>query len=479
MIYGGSSGGVCAWTAAWQHPDLFRRVFTAIGTYVGMRGADQYPTLIRKTEPKPIRIFQQDGEQDTWNPLFDNWYTQNRSMEESLSFAGYDVNHSWGKLGHEGSHAQSLFPDVMKWLWRDYPAPITAGVSGNSMLRSVLVPDQGWRPVADAAKSPTHLAVSPAGDVYVTDAGGTIHKIGSDGTSQVFARSPAPVTAQAFGPDGRLFAALTDGRIVAFNAAGKPAPFAAGVHAPGLYVANDGSVYASEPGAHDELPSRLWLLKANGVKTLLDTGLHHATGLLLTPDHTLLFAAEGRTHWIYSYAVLPAGTALADKQRFYWLHVAESATDEGDDSGATDLADDSQGNLYVATRMGVQICDRNGRVEGILTLARRGRHQPRLRWPQIRPFVRRLRRPCLRATAASPRRPRLCAAPPIARLWGRVRRLPPSPQFWGNRNPSRLVPRPPGPPVQSGEVWSWERGTSFSVFGGFDRRRHCQERGTS
>lgn len=53
--------GVCAWTAAWQRPDLFRRIFL------------------------------QDGAQDTWNPLFDNWYTQNRSMEESLSFAGYDV----------------------------------------------------------------------------------------------------------------------------------------------------------------------------------------------------------------------------------------------------------------------------------------------------------------------------------------------------------------------------------------------------
>ena len=294
-------------------------------------------------------------------------------MEESLSFAGYDVNHSWGKLGHEGSHAQSLFPDVMKWLWRDYPAPILPGVSGNSMLRSVLVPDQGWRPVADAAKSPTHLAASPAGDVYVTDTGGVIRRIEADGTSQVFARSPAPVTAQAFGPDGRLYAALADGRIVTFDASAKPTPYATGVHAQGLFVAYDHGVYASEPGAHDDLPSRLWRIQANGVKTLLDTGLHHATGLGLTPDHNLFFAAEGHTHWIYSYMVPPGGGGLnnpllQDKQRFYWLHVAESATDEGDDSGATDLADDAQGNLYVATRMGVQICDRNGRVEGILTL---------------------------------------------------------------------------------------------------------------
>ena len=181
MIYGGSSGGVCAWTAAWQRPDLFRRVFTAIGTYVGMRGADMYPTLVRKTEPKPIRIFLQDGAQDTWNPLFDNWYTQNRSMEESLSFAGYDVSHSWGTLGHEGSHAQSLFPDVVKWLWRDYPAPIVAGTSGNSMLRTVLVQGETWR-VVGGVKSPGLLTAGPTGQVYVTDAAAkTVYKLDAGG----------------------------------------------------------------------------------------------------------------------------------------------------------------------------------------------------------------------------------------------------------------------------------------------------------
>ena len=373
MIYGGSSGGVCAFTAAWQHPNLFRRVFTAIGTYVGMRGADSYPLLIRKTEPKPIRIFQQDGAQDTWNPLFGNWYTQNRSLEESLSFAGYDNNHSWGTLGHEGSQAQSLFPDVVKWLWRDYPAPIEAGWSGNSMLRTVLVKGQPWQPVPGVYEAPNHLAVSPAGEVYFSDAGNVIRKIGAEGTMRVFTHSPAPITAEAFGPDGQLCAALSDGRLISFNTVGKPATFASGVHAHGLFVANDGSIYASEPGVRDDMPSRLWRITLNGVKTLLDSGLHRATGLLLTPDHTLFFAAEGHTHWIYSYTVPPGGGGLnnprlQDKQRFYWLHTAESADDEGDDSGATDMADDSQGNLYVATRMGVQICDRNGRVEGILSL---------------------------------------------------------------------------------------------------------------
>ena len=362
MIYGGSSGGVCAWTAAWQHPDLFRRVFTAIGTYVGMRGADQYPTLIRKTEPKPIRIFLQDGAQDTWNPLFDNWYTQNRSMEESLSFAGYDVNHSWGTLGHEGSHAQSLFPDVVKWLWRDYPAPIKAGVSGNSMLQSVLKRDAGWDPIAGSYPLPTALAVSPRGEVYFT-AHQTVERVGDTGLPRLFAHSPAPISAEAFTKDGRLSAATRDGKIITYDAQGKPVVAVRDVRARSLFIAADGSLY----GAEDAMPGKLWRIAPGGAKTLLDANLRGTSGLVMSPDHTLLFAADGRTHWVYSYVVQPNGS-LGDKQRFYWLHTAESANDDADGSGATDMAEDRQGNLYVATRMGVQICDRNGRVEGILTL---------------------------------------------------------------------------------------------------------------
>ena len=56
-IAGNSSGAIAAFAAAWQRPDAFRRVFSAIGTYVGLRGGNEFPVLIRKTEPKPIRIF--------------------------------------------------------------------------------------------------------------------------------------------------------------------------------------------------------------------------------------------------------------------------------------------------------------------------------------------------------------------------------------------------------------------------------------
>src|SRR5467141_4039977 len=94
-IGGSSSGAICAFTAAWERPDAFRRVFSAIGTYVGLRGGNGYATLIRKYEPKPIRIFLQDGSADQ-NIYGGDWWMANQEMERALKFAGYEVNHEWG-----------------------------------------------------------------------------------------------------------------------------------------------------------------------------------------------------------------------------------------------------------------------------------------------------------------------------------------------------------------------------------------------
>jgi len=95
-IGGSSSGAVCAFTAAWEHPEAFSRVFSAIGTYIGLRGGDRYPVLVRKYEPKPIRVFLQDGTNDL-NIYAGDWWKANEMMERSLTFAGYEVNHEWGE----------------------------------------------------------------------------------------------------------------------------------------------------------------------------------------------------------------------------------------------------------------------------------------------------------------------------------------------------------------------------------------------
>jgi sugar lactone lactonase YvrE len=93
----------------------------------------------------------------------------------------------------------------------------------------------------------------------------------------------------------------------------------------------------------------------------LDTGLNHPSGIALSPDGLWLAVAENKTHWGYSYRVRADGT-VEDKQQFYWFHVP----DEADDSGAGAWSMDREGRLYAATRMGVQVFDRDGRVRAIL-----------------------------------------------------------------------------------------------------------------
>ena len=94
-IGGASSGAICAFTAAWERPDSFRRVFSSIGTYVDQRGGNDYPSMIRKYEPKPLRIFLQDGSNDA-NGVGGNWFLANQEMLSALEFSGYEVNHVWG-----------------------------------------------------------------------------------------------------------------------------------------------------------------------------------------------------------------------------------------------------------------------------------------------------------------------------------------------------------------------------------------------
>jgi enterochelin esterase-like enzyme len=117
-IGGISSGGICAWTAAWERPDAFRKVLSHVGSFTNIRGGHVYPALIRKTERKPIRVFLQDGSGDLDN-LHGNWPLANQEMALALKFAGYDYRFEYGDGGHNGKHGGALLPDSLRWLWKD------------------------------------------------------------------------------------------------------------------------------------------------------------------------------------------------------------------------------------------------------------------------------------------------------------------------------------------------------------------------
>ena len=129
-IAGSSSGGICAFTAAWERPTEFSKVLSWVGSFTnlqpGMSGRDgghNYPVMIRRAEKKPIRVFLQDGENDV-NNVAGNWPLANQYMANSLAFKGYDYKFDFGHGFHSGKHGQAILPDSLRWLWRDYqPAP--------------------------------------------------------------------------------------------------------------------------------------------------------------------------------------------------------------------------------------------------------------------------------------------------------------------------------------------------------------------
>lgn len=185
-IGGASSGAIAAFTVAWHRPDQFRKVLSTIGSFTNIRGGHVYPDLVRSTEKKPIRVFLQDGLNDnrgirgggnrananatppaatpppapTYNAERD-WHTQNRKMVAALTEKGYDVNFTWGIGTHSNKQAGAVLPEMMRWLWRDYPRPDNPLDASN---RTLLVP-AGWEPApasAAAASNPAAAATAPA-----------------------------------------------------------------------------------------------------------------------------------------------------------------------------------------------------------------------------------------------------------------------------------------------------------------------------
>jgi gluconolactonase len=221
-VGGISTGGVGSFTVAWQRPDAFRRVFTSVGTFVGMRGGDRYPVLVRKTEPKPIRIFMQDGSNDQWlgGPEMGDWWMSNRTLERALTFAGYQVMHVWGEGTHNSKHPTAIFPDAMRWLWKGWPQPVTAGRSQNTFLKDILVIGESWQAISNAQAEALKLDAQPE---------------------------------RARGPQGREYFTVTAaGQVWLHRAHGKDLLLDSGLKAPtGIVVSPDGLWLAvAESGTH-------------------------------------------------------------------------------------------------------------------------------------------------------------------------------------------------------------------------------------
>ena len=126
-ICGLSSGGICAFSAAWHYPEQFHKVLSHIGSFTDIRGGHNYPPMIRKSDRKNIKVYLQDGSGDL-NNQFGNWWLANQQMAAALEHKGYEYHFEKGTGAHNGKHGGAILPESLAWLWRDVaPQRVASG----------------------------------------------------------------------------------------------------------------------------------------------------------------------------------------------------------------------------------------------------------------------------------------------------------------------------------------------------------------
>ncbi len=385
-IAGTSTGAVGAFMAAWYRPDVFHRVLYLIGTFVDMRGANQAPFWIRKQEPKPIRVFLQDGSADI-DSYAGNWPLQNQSMNAALNFQGYDHRFDYYEgEAHSTRKSSELMPDILRWLWRGYPSPITqstpelvpvpagrggAGRGGagrgparGPMFRqpayNVVSPEKQWEEVTGGYGAAAAVTVSKSGDVYFVDAkANKVFRIGSDGKPVVFKQNAGGARALRGGADGRVYAIqMTGRRIVSWGADGAEKVVATNVDGFDLAMTNDGNIYYTDP-----VHKTVVLVDARGQKKTVYSGggIEAPTALALTPDQAFLNVQDAKTREPWSFQVLADGT-LTNGAPFFRM---ETSTQNSLDT-ALEIAVDNSGNMYRGTLLGIELESASGRMDMIL-----------------------------------------------------------------------------------------------------------------
>ncbi len=357
-ISGASSGGICAFTAAWERPDQFRRVLSFIGSFTNLRGGHSYASLIRKTEPKPVRVFLQDGSNDLDN-YAGSWFVGNQDMAAALKWAKYDVRFEVGTGAHDGRHGGSILPEALRWLWRGYPEAIAIPEPARSPVMDILIPGEEWRLVGEGYRFTEGPACDAEGNVFFTDIpNNRIHKIDLAGKVSVFVENTAGASGLEFGPDGKLYACQGGKkRIVAYDRDGKEETIAEGIDSNDLTVSHKGEVYVTDPGQ-----KQVWCISNQRVKRVVEKGgLSFTNGVALTPDQSFLLVADMRGQFVHSFHIEADGS-LSHRQPFFPLFIPDGKTD----CGADGMTVDTQGRLYVTSHAGLQVCDQAGRVNAII-----------------------------------------------------------------------------------------------------------------
>lgn len=375
-ICGASSGGICSFTVAWERPDQFRKVLSTIGSFVNLRGGDIYPSLIRKTERLPIRVFLEDSSGDLDNK-FGNWPLANQEMHRALRYMGYDVRFDYVEgYAHNSQHGGSIFPDALRWLWRKEAHQPTLStkqdLGGDLTLLKLVVEGEQWQVAAEGLGFADGPCADEAGNFYYSDLkSNQIWKIAVDGAKTKLLDFGA--SGLKFGPDGKLYACLPKNQqVVRFDLGknGEMEVLATNVQPNDLVVTRRGHVYFTQTGKKEVT----WLDPASGEMKAVDTGIEGPNGITLSPDQATLAVSDyrGGNGWLFQIAAdgtlrgksptMTLRRPIDSKGEFKFNEPPPRLTASGGDG----MCSDEQGRFYVASTLGIQVFDAGGRECGLL-----------------------------------------------------------------------------------------------------------------
>lgn len=376
-ICGMSSGGICAWTVAWERPGSFGKVLSQIGSFTNIRGGHVYPALIRKTERKPIRVFLQDGANDL-NNLHGSWPLANQQMASALGFAGYDYRFEFGDGAHNGKHGGAILPDSLRWLWRPslaaLPKPATQGnLAGDEALSKVL-PDGGgvgeWELVGSGYAFTDAACADAEGNFYFSDLpNGVLYRVpAAGGAPEAWLKNGPKISGMKFGADGTLYACVQGQgtnnvkTIVAIDPVTKKVETLATTVQPNdLVVARNGFLYFTDTGAGAVVRVPL---TARGMSRppVATGGIRQPNGITLSPDQRQLWVSEYGGTNVWNFLIAEDGS-LSGGERLAALRTPVNKADSGGDGATTDAA----GRIYVTSHLGVQMFDGGGRMGGVIS----------------------------------------------------------------------------------------------------------------
>ena len=296
-------------------------------------------------------------------------------MFEAFESTGYDVKLVMGEGGHDLEQAGAILPEAMRWLWRGYPEPIVVheppamtqpSWDPRGKVYSVVSADKPWRQVGDTYGSVASLTGDKDGNVFFADAAASrIYKVDADDRVTLFKDHANGARALRVGPDRRLYAFQpTLKRIVVYSSDGHEEVVAENVEASDMAITAQSTLYFA-----DAVHSTVGYIDAKRRTRIVYDGGEIAlpSGVALSPDQAMLIVTDGQGRFSWSFQIVADGS-LIHGEPYYRLEMPET----GWMSGVHGVMEDSNGQVYFATPPGIQFCEANGRVAGILNPPERG-----------------------------------------------------------------------------------------------------------